>query len=166
MLGARMVCCLASTCCRWYRRRLGIDAWVSDEMGNRGGDHNGFWFQVPFSISWLDWHVHLYVARLALLVSAVSIKLGVSSSCLMDAIRSRMVKPSYVLRYGLATFEGDIFVQVMPGASRCLRCGSEWGSPGERSRGRTNVECQAVEVIEVIGNEDLDALLHLGNGRV
>lgn len=89
------------------------------------------------------------------LVSAVSIKLGVSSSRLMDAIRSRMVKRSYALRYGLATFEGDIFVQVMPGASLSSHCGSEWGLPGERSQGRTNVDRQAVEVIEVIGNQDL-----------
>ena len=38
----------------------------------------------------------------------------------MDVIWSRMVKEPYELRYGLATFEGDVFVQVMSGASRIL----------------------------------------------
>ena len=73
-------------------------------------------------------HVHyMWCVPAAFLVSDVSVKFGVSPSRLMDVIRADMVKGSGELRYGLAKFEGGIFVQVMRGASRSSHCGSEWG---------------------------------------
>ena len=60
------------------------------------------------------------------LVSAASIGFGVSATRLLIVIRGQM-KRSGELRYGLAKFEGGMFVQVMPGASRSSHCGPEWG---------------------------------------
>ena len=68
----------------------------------------------------------MWCITVAPLVSDASIGFGVSESRLLDVIRAHMMKRSGELRYGLAKFEGGIFVQVMPGAHRSSHCGPEW----------------------------------------
>ena len=129
MLGAPIggLCC-SCVCCLWYRRSLGVVNWVSEEMGNRGGDGDGLWFSVPCKAAWPYGMCTACGACLASLVNDVAMKFGVSPSRMMDAIHTNMVEGVGQLRYGLAKFEGTYFVQVMRGPLRSSHCGLAWGS--------------------------------------
>ena len=104
-------------CCHWYRRLLGVGHWVSDEMGNRGSDGDGVWLSVSCPVPGHMAQVHGCCAWCASLVAEVSVKFGVSSSRMMEAMLANMVRGPGQLRYGCAQFEGSYFVQVMRGAS-------------------------------------------------
>ena len=105
----------------------------------------------------------LIVVRACSLVNDVAVKFGVSPSRMLDAIRADMVKGSGELRYGLAKFEGGIFVQVMRGASRSSHCGSEWGQCA-----RMAVPMSILRLFRHRGDREQGfiAVLHLGHGHV